>query len=182
MEWWQRDGLTLEDMVRHKLEFLENPGCNVDFTEIYERLDAGDDADESDVPSMWFDHLVEQFRARATFTLHRHMTVVDFDSYVAGLEAGTETVGVHWSMDETTSSPYPEQARVDIGLKGEIDASQVEWFTTFQMHFSHPYEQQVSFDGPIRIEWIMNLETGETYRPRQEAYQICPEDDPAFVP
>lgn len=177
-EWWQGE-LTLEAMIANKVAFLASPGCDIDFDGIATELDS--DADETELADLWFESVVESLSAYR-IVLHRHQTVADVAAYVERLEAGTATVGVHWSLDEGTSSPYPEQSKREIMLRGSIDASQIEWFTTFQAMFSHPWERQVWFEGTIVVERIEDLETGDVHVPTAKGYPISIEEPEALAP
>jgi len=181
-DWWRREGLTLNDVIRHKADFLANPGREIDWESIADELGFNDDFEYAPLASQWFDELVGKFQGQATFTLHRHMTVADFGGYVDGLESGTGTVGAHWSMSEDTSSPYPYQSWIDVLLTGEVRADQVDWFTTFQNFFAFPEEREISFHGPIRLLSILNMRTGQTHEPQKDSYETIREDEPAFAP
>lgn len=178
MEWWERS-LTLDGMIAHKAAFLESPGCDVDLDGVASELDS--DAEESELLDAWFDRVVESLRGDV-LVLHRHQTVSDVGAYVRRLEAGEATVGVHWSLDQDTFSPDPDQSEREIMLRGAVDADQVEWFATFQAMFSHPWERQVWFQGPIRLDRIQDLGTGEFHVLSTKPYPISIEEPEALAP
>lgn len=160
-DWWERVA-GLADMVRHKADFLADPGCDVDHDGIASELSREQD-DGDALLSAWFDHVVGLLGDRDTIVLHRHQTVEDVDAYVAGLREGSRTVGYHWSLDEDTSSPHPDQYDQDIMMRGRVGASQVEWFSTFQAMFSHPWELQVYFEGFMALENVREIRTGRDH-------------------
>lgn len=163
----------LEEMVAFKAGFLAEPGCDVNFDEILEELGdrfVGDPEDEAAILGAWFDFVVGKFRGRDEIALLRHMTVADFDAYVAGLEAGTETTGAHWSLSDETWSPSPEQSDIDVMLRGTVMADCIDWFTTFQAFFAFPWEEEVSFDGDIALVSVENLDTGVVHEPSAPSY------------
>lgn len=158
MEW--DEVATLADMVGFKDGFVSDPGCDVDFDSILAEMPEWDGSDPDAACREWFDRIVGLFDGKTEITVYRHMTVEDFDGFVDALEAGQAAAGAHWSLDEGTFSPFPEQKSVDILLKGTLEASQVDWSTTFQNFFSCPWEREVSFEGEIRVDWVREVEGG----------------------
>ena len=161
---------TLEDMERYKAEFLEDPGCDVDREDISSAMDASG-LEEDELLEAWFEAVIARFRGKDEIEVYRHMAVPDFTRFVEGLEAGSETAGIHWSLSEGTWSPAPEQGGdADILLAGIVPAASMDWFTTFQNFFSHPWEEEVAFEGDLRLLWVKDLASGETHAPRLQAY------------
>lgn len=163
------DGInSLTDMLRVKHEFLAAPGCDVDFDEI--RSEVGEDVSEEDLLSRWFDAVAEKLGASEELPVYRHMTVPSFDDYIERLETGQDTAGGHWSLSEDTWSPFPEQAEIDIRLSGTIRTESIDWFSTFQAFFSHPWEQEVVFDGDVCLNEVTEIETGVSHQPARPTY------------
>lgn len=172
---WRERVVGLADMVMNRDRFLAEPGSLVDDEEIL--LALGLDGDAITVTALhgaWFDHLAALF-SRESFVAHRHMTVPDFDAFVLGLEGGEGATGAHWSLDEEIESPCPEVEDVEIRMSAEIPAASVDWVTTFQQNFSHPWEREINVNGPVRLLAVTNLETGEAHDPQAASY-------PAFAP
>ena len=170
---WRSTVRGVADMVAHRDMFLENPGSMVDDGEIIDAMGLDDgDGDGLSVAALraaWFDRLVERFSG-STFTVHRHMTVPDFDAFVAGLEAGEGATGIHWSLDPEIESPSDEVEEVGLRMTAEVSAEAVDWPTTFQQNFSHPWEEEVTVTGPLRLVSVTNLDTGEAYDPQASGY------------
>lgn len=57
-----------------------------------------------------------------------------------------------------------------------------QWFSTFQAMFSHPWERQVWFEGPILLDRIEDLETGEIHVPAEKGYPISVEEPEGLAP
>jgi hypothetical protein len=172
------DIATLDDMKAYRATFLESPGVSVDHEFIFDALEMHEDAEEDEMLALWFDGLVTRFEEAEEFTLFRHMTVDDFDGYVAALDAGTATLGSHWSSSEETSSPGPEQSEVDVMIRGRVDRSQIDWFSTFQQRFCHPHEDEIVFTGPVRVESIRNMQNRQEWHPTHDSYPTFCEDIP----
>lgn len=168
MEW--KNIKTLDEMGAYRVEFIADPGCDVDFDGIGGEMGDFETEDGEALSNAWFDRLLAAFRNKATLTLFRHMTVDDFAAYVQGLEDGLETTGFHWSLCEDTWSPAPEQQSVDVMLTGSLPASRVDWLTTFRNFFARPEEQEVTFEGEIHLVSVKNIQTGEVHEPSRPAY------------
>lgn len=158
MDW---DGIaSLEAMVAYGDAFIADPGCDVDFDGILAEMPGWEDEEPEAVCRECFRRTCGLLEGRARIVLYRHMTVGSLEGFVEALEAGA-AAGAHWSLEEGTSSPFPEQSDVDVLLKGSVDASQVDWFTTFQNFFSCPWEREVTFGGAVRIDWVREVESGQ---------------------
>lgn len=168
---WRSAVRGVADMVAHRDEFLDNPGSMVDDEEILDAmgLDDEDALSVAELRAAWFDRLVERFQG-GSFIVHRHMTVPDFDAFVAGLEAGGGSTGIHWSLDPEIESPSDEVEEVGLRMTAEVSAEAVDWPTTFQQNFSHPWEEEVTVSGAVRLVSVTNLETGEAYDPQASGY------------
>jgi hypothetical protein len=156
----------LEFVVR-KAEFLSNPGCLPNFEELEDQL--GYDKEclpEDRILSEWFDATVQEFSGSAQFSVHRHMTVPDFDAFVTGVENGDDDLGDHWSTNPETWSDHCEALGCDIVLTGRVAAEQVDWFTTFQTRLVFPWEREIVFEGGVVLDSVRRLDNGSVWMTR----------------
>lgn len=160
---------TLDEMMRFRKEFLSDPGCDVDCGGISSEMDDSD-LEEEELLEAWFDDAVGRLAGKEEIIVYRHMTVADFQSFVDGLETGTQTTGAHWSLSEDTWSPAPDQSEIDVLLTGTVRAESVDWFTTFQNFFSYPWESEIAFEGPVRLVSVKDLESGQVHGPALKEY------------
>ncbi len=179
--WWD-EIKTLDDMVANKARFLADPGCEFDVEQIEVDLDPLDVIPRGEgfswidrVLDHHFDKVVAQFAGKDKVTLHRDMAVKNREVFLEALLHSDDTVSQaisaaeeeinspagHWSLSEDTACHNSESVFDDLLLTAEIDAEDIDWFTTFQDAFVRPWEMCVAISGQPRLTSILDKSDGE---------------------
>jgi len=111
---------------------------------------------DGEILSGWFDHLVAVLARKAAggaLVCHRALDVPDADAFLDAARAGCP-LGVHWTHDEVSASTAyfdGERHGAEVTLLAEVPVGSVDWRTTLLRNFRHPYEQEVTVSGPVRL-------------------------------
>lgn len=146
-------------------------GTDIDLNDIAEELSI--DIEDAELERRWFDLCVARLRevfSSGTATLYRAISVDDPGTFLTATKTG-KPPGCCWTWDRdcaTTSLHGGSWKKHDILLTAKVTADAVDWPTTFQQHFAHPSEREVRVDGPIYLNSIMMMESGEmlSWEPR----------------
>jgi hypothetical protein len=161
---------TIASIQTRKDEFLKALGCQFDYEEIAKSLgldveeETTEHSDEA-LGTLWIDALASRFSGVSTFAVYRHMSVNNFADYIEQLQAGEGSLGGFWSTEDTTRGPDPDGHMTEVLIAGEISANQVDWFWTFSQMFSHPWENEIVFNGGVCVFRIEKLGTTELWEP-----------------
>lgn len=159
-EWWDYPHDTIDQLAALKDLFLQNSGTDNDEGSLSELVP---DADEENVESEYFDLCIETFRhvsRSGHLTLYRAISVDDVDAFVAAVEKGTR-LGNHWTYhDHAASTSYHSEQQKEhlLMLVCEAPVSSVDWSTSLQQHFSHPYEHEIFRHRPGQADLDLKRE------------------------
>lgn len=143
--------------------FIDDPGCDPDLDTIETELGRPGLTDR-ELLSAWVDMEILRLGGRKLITVHRHLTVRDFDEFVAAAADGDD-VGDHWSDNPETWSHYCDAFGSNVRITGSVSAEEIDWFTTFQRRLAFPAEREIVCDVPVSLSLIANLDDGRTWRP-----------------
>lgn len=157
-QWWDYPHNTIDQLAALKDLFLENSGTDNDDGPMMELVP---EATEDNYLSEYFDLCIETFRLVSRsghLTLYRAISVDDVDAFLAKVIKG-KAVGNHWTYhDHAASTSYHSEAQKEhfLMLVCEAPITSVDWSTSLQQHFSHPYEHEIFVTGPVKLTMILD--------------------------
>jgi hypothetical protein len=164
---WMNSG-SLQEMINAKDDFLQNPGVDVDHDGIYDEVA---DFDEDNAEEAYFDFCVSRFTSiirDGTITLFREISVADVHDWLGVLDH--RPLGVHWSYDRSSAScEYHSEAALEtrLLLTAQVRPTVIHWPTTFQQHFSHPHEHEITVMGDVFLTSVADGNGNIVARPNK---------------
>jgi hypothetical protein len=156
----------IDYLVDNKDKFLLNIAPHAEESSIQYLL-PDYEGDEDGLLSAYFDHCMETFyfiQSRGIIDVCRMISVDDINSFLVATENGAK-LGHHWTYNESSASVgYHDQAPKAhvIILFGVAPASSINWMKSLTSHFTHPDENELYLDGPVKLESIVDEQSGKT--------------------